>query len=739
MSQIFIDDFYHRLEEVCRIIDESPCKFVVSSIGKQSRGKSYFLNRVFDPQIPIKESKNASRGTSYLHHSQLPEFHLLDMEGIDSSPDYIPRDIFNFFSIMTISDVVLLNISHRDLEDIKFIDEFGFMLYQAFSPSKSTCFSFRLNMPKILLFIRDPRWDSPEGETLLYYENLVKEFTNSVTNILRRLSDEIISLFEIEDLKKEKMEDEKLKLKENYIKIRKTVEEYSFFIDKTFIIYNSQTGMGDSKTIKYYELKMVEDVYDFVESNYTILNDYILDLKSKCIKKQKIEDLFSVDIMTLLGNDNQHIDIIKTLNEFKKSQECYVNTIKNVYIEVKFDVFCLMENINQIKTFIEKFYSVKAGIDEMITETFGKITWTNEFKGIQNRSNRKRQQVFENLRAESMKNFKNIISENGLNDHENSLLNYFRLLLVKRFSNIFCLNGKIKDSILYTTLFAILLFDKQDIINKELDKIDEQLSIFECTCFYGEEFQEILKSTYRNSFMYFDAFISVKVDQIKAIIKQNSLGIDLNNLRFYEIENMKWIPNTDLMIKPFINFIDLDLDKIDDYSNILQPLLDDYLAESSENITGRNIGINQKIEVSKEEYIQENSIIKTLLPSLRDLLTGISSIRFRSQNNGLDFTFDAKSNIKYLVMFLFSFVSNIFKPYKVKKTSQISLKYTAPENYKILDYCKFNCELNGNFSETDIKKIDNHVTYDPTFISDGNICNSAFGVVYLFIILEPSN
>ena len=123
-------------------------------LASRVSGKSYFLNRVFDQSILTKDSKTLSRGTIFLNYSQLPEFHLLDMEGLDSSKGDLYRDVFNFFSIMTISDVVLLHISHHDLEDIKFIKEFGFMLYQAFSSSKSTCFLFRLDLPKFYFWLR---------------------------------------------------------------------------------------------------------------------------------------------------------------------------------------------------------------------------------------------------------------------------------------------------------------------------------------------------------------------------------------------------------------------------------------------------------------------------------------------------------------------------------------------------------------------------------------------------------
>ena len=218
-SQIFIEDFYSKFEEACQAIDSSEEKFIISSLGKQSLGKSYFLNRVFDSQIPTK-SQMVSKGTDGLYHSRPQDYHLLDLEGLESNESQGIRDAFSFFSVMVLSNIVLLHISHQDLENRKFIESFAYLLGQCLSPTKSNIYSFRLQLPEIVLLIKDPRWDDESKETIDAYEKLVQNFCNKVTTEVLVKTIELIDEFERQELSKFKKEEERNGIKEEYDRIR---------------------------------------------------------------------------------------------------------------------------------------------------------------------------------------------------------------------------------------------------------------------------------------------------------------------------------------------------------------------------------------------------------------------------------------------------------------------------------------------------------------------------------------
>ena len=85
---------------------------IVSSMGMQTLGKSYFLGHLFnDPTISNKHRKFVKRGTNVLSIKSYDFFLLVDMEGLDGTQGSTERDILNLSTSFSITDIILLHIS----------------------------------------------------------------------------------------------------------------------------------------------------------------------------------------------------------------------------------------------------------------------------------------------------------------------------------------------------------------------------------------------------------------------------------------------------------------------------------------------------------------------------------------------------------------------------------------------------------------------------------------------------
>ena len=147
-----LENFKNKL---CEVVPSIPPDLpIVASIGKQSRGKSFLCKKVFNKPIPTKDGKLITKGTEILYNEVFENFMLLDMEGFETQSDDVERDVFNFCSIQTLSDIILLHVTQDDLENQTFLETFSFAFWQ----SSRTTKKYRDSLPEIILLIRDPRW-----------------------------------------------------------------------------------------------------------------------------------------------------------------------------------------------------------------------------------------------------------------------------------------------------------------------------------------------------------------------------------------------------------------------------------------------------------------------------------------------------------------------------------------------------------------------------------------------------
>ena len=101
---------------------------IISSMGKQSCGKSQLLGKLFqDESIPNKLNKLVTQGTHYLFSKSFNDYLLIDSEGLENEGAQNERDFFNMSTVLSISDIVLLHITQNDLENQIFQQTFSYL------------------------------------------------------------------------------------------------------------------------------------------------------------------------------------------------------------------------------------------------------------------------------------------------------------------------------------------------------------------------------------------------------------------------------------------------------------------------------------------------------------------------------------------------------------------------------------------------------------------------------------
>ena len=121
-----------KFEITQRLIENDGSIPILSSIGKQTREKSFFLSKFLnDNLIPNKHGQFVDQGTNGVFSKLYNKFLLFDVEGFENQGTQIQRDIFSFASILSISDIILLHISQVNMQNNRFISSFSYICFQA--------------------------------------------------------------------------------------------------------------------------------------------------------------------------------------------------------------------------------------------------------------------------------------------------------------------------------------------------------------------------------------------------------------------------------------------------------------------------------------------------------------------------------------------------------------------------------------------------------------------------------
>ena len=292
------------------------------------------------------------------------------MEGLDSSSGTTTRDYFNFLLAMSISNILLLHVSHQDLENRKFINDFAFLYNQCFNPHKVNCFSFRPKLPKIILMLRDPRWDNDDFTTFQKYKDLVNQFESEVRRLTEIYANELKNLFEHD------------KQDERHFDVSEHREQMLRFKIKTFfIVFYQRVGLGSQSKVEFYRMKVgkrimngLKVIGDFgmnffgnskeVEikrSRFKCLIKYLNYRRSKNFGKINVNENYFNQLSGIESNKFMK-NLLENEKKYKMSRE-WISS--HVYWEINFDVLYQMTNNYEIINFLEKFELIKGAADKI--------------------------------------------------------------------------------------------------------------------------------------------------------------------------------------------------------------------------------------------------------------------------------------------------------------------------------------------------------------------------------------
>ncbi|OMJ77645.1 hypothetical protein SteCoe_22726 [Stentor coeruleus] len=490
-------DFKNKFQQALLMTpDDIP---IISSLGKQSRGKSSFLSTIFqDPDIPNKSKNSQIKGTDVLYSSNQDNFILFDIEGLESSESNISRDILNISSTFIVSDLILLHISQDDLENSKFIKNFAYIFYQSYK----TCCKYIDKFPSIILLIRDPRWISPTKKTLESYKKLVADFQEAVNNHIKKCSDEIFKYVNIfytqycmKDHKNEFLAD---------FDIENTCH---FSVIGYYVIYFQ--FILKYKTSEYFEMKDNDGVVTLNQSKFPDLENLVRNVGINV--SEKLKGRIGKIISGRFGCEYSVSSRVRYIIGESLYGKQRIKLVECVFWDARYEILLKSENIDQFLRVFEKYCAISNSVDELYKKVNKKFTKVIRVCDL------------ELLRKYHKENI-DIIHESSKNDIEIMLaaIEYARYLSVGCFIQSFALSLFLKDSLSYQALFAILNYpDYEDLNSNFIQEISLNLSKFECLSYYDANFKDILKGIFPIKFALYECIF-----EIYSKIIENSLSHD---------------------------------------------------------------------------------------------------------------------------------------------------------------------------------------------------------------------
>ena len=482
---------------------------IVASIGKQSSGKSFFLGRLFndDDRIVNKHNECVTRGTNVLNSIPFDEFLLFDMEGLQGDMSSVERDILNFSATFALADVLLLHISQSDIESTIFLESISYSFWQSSKISSK----FGLDLPKIILLIRDPRVSKPHKKTLKFYSKIVASFQEKVNmrvsemenDYIRRIN-EVILKSPNSSKKKKKQATEAIENLSNQIPIAQ------FKISCYFCVYFRQ-GFVEEKS-KYLQMKTSRTIE---VSNFEDLSNKIKEYLQENLKSISIANEFSHGEFFGIENPNS-----QKIHEILCRYRCCSKEIifKNVLLEIKYNVFSHFRNIDGYLRFIEKFDKYLVQFEKLNAKISKKIK--DSKPGISTDKKIKK------LKAEHAQCKNKIINEAFESEFTEYIPPYLKYLSAISFCDTFRLNQGIEDSFSYQALSTFILFSDPKHSDHQLTQIEKNINMYKCLEYYDIEFEEMIKTMLNYKFQLYKTIYS--------IYKTKILDLQKTNFRFKE-------------------------------------------------------------------------------------------------------------------------------------------------------------------------------------------------------------
>ncbi|OMJ81071.1 hypothetical protein SteCoe_18527 [Stentor coeruleus] len=596
---------------------------IISSIGKSNCGKSYFLRHLLQESSISVRSEQTTQGTLCFWSKEYRNFRIFDMEGLFANDKDNRMNILNMCSSFSFSDIILLHISHDDLENRIFLEKFSFNYLQ----SAKICLKYKKNLPEIILLIRDPRWKSKNIQNKSDYEDLVIRFTEKVNWKIREFLEKFELLFDAEASKGINVEENKEESFNATNALSENIDQYFLRISEFYCIYHEYNFT--EQTIEYFEF--VEEIgkLNYVKSLFGNILEKLI-IKCTEIQQKKDEEL-----------QFKSYQICNVTNEitFKMSQMIYLNEentqrvwlMNSIYSEILYNVFICCDNETKQLTFLRNYSKLATSINSINDKIIGKITNKvdeNEIIKFRNAHEKEINMLF----ADDIENADDLIQ----------LIKYFKYLSAISFCNSFELTKDSKNSLSYDCLFSIVRFQSEEsYIFHHFMEIQKNLLAYRCLFYVDSEFYDIVKLIMPRFFLIFSTYLEIYKDYIDFTLDLNYKYKDVALCQIDKIKCIDIIRNLKRLYGYFEDYLDLNFEGLFEFQEYLKEFHTNLLTEKAEKLQNESF----KLKIEYYEKIEQFSISSRLyrfLPSLSVIafgLAGTAASRLNSHISGNCFSY----------------------------------------------------------------------------------------------------
>ena len=696
---------------------------IVSSIGKQSTGKSYFLGRLFnDNDIPNKHGQCIKRGTDALYWKAYQDYLLFDMEGLEGDQGSIERDILNFSATFAITDILLLQIPQGELENSVYLDNFSY----AFWHSSKISSKFNLDMPDIILLIKDPRISEEDRETIEFYNKIVKEFESSVNEKVKDLEISFINSIERVLRESKKSSKEEKKMAEDQIKkLKEEINIPEFKIYKHFCVYY-QKGFGRNRDL-YYQMKDTMQGIQIEESNF----EELMDLITSCLISRAGTHESALDFKRENFLDFEGTPSFLIHNELCSSSRVSREAIfQNILIEIKYNVFSHFRNIDGYLRFMEPFnkYLVK----------FEKVN--NEIsKEIKNVTEAKLNETIRKLKQKHYEKLEEIIKKEFQEDNlRRFVMPYLKYLSAINFCDTFRLNQGLPDSFSYQTLSTFINFYSQENAEHQLNQMKKNLDMYKCLAYFDEEFEFMISTMLNCKFNLYQTMFSIYKKRIidflgveycyKEDLQAESEAIETEDY-FQYIERLLILLN---QINRF------PISQLREFLSNIKNLYKIKILQKLERLDSRPPEVKIKRQTLSHK-IYSFTLYERLIPSLFGILIGLTTTVIRSiiiaAAVDAAAATAAAAGLLWLpivgwVIFGVTLIASIgFVIYAATNTIKketVKFEFRPEKDFAISTYTIAKTQLNGELKEEEICRTSDKFKYKAEFSADTTKPKSAF-------------
>ncbi|OMJ91043.1 hypothetical protein SteCoe_6510 [Stentor coeruleus] len=565
---------------------------ILASIGKQSKGKSFFLGHFLnDPSLPNKHGKLIQKGTlnlfakSYLNLG----FTLFDMEGLESEENDSKRDSFNFCSVFAISDIIILNISHDDLENQIFIDTFSFNYWRYCM----TSINLKQRKLYIILCIRDPRWSDESIKVLDSYKKLVEEFCKTVNLKINELTEHFACVAE-PFLGRECENPEDVGCGDLIInRYKRHMKNFRFTVDEHFIIFFKKCY--GKKIAKYYELVKINNQDAEFRGNSRFEN-MMRFIRQKCneirnTKNMKVEFEFSE-----FKEYGKIMNLIEMEMEDNLSKK---NIVREIFIQALYDPIMHYSNANGLIRIMESYYKLSKKIQDISEEI---VLYVNKESITENNYKKFRleNEGKLNIAIQEEKLSNNIIAE---------IYGYLKILSAKSCMETFKLSIENPERITYQMLMFFIKYGSyQEIINHQLKEFSKRKLIYKCSPYFDSQFKEILATLYKSRVNIFQSIYEIYKEVIR---KSCEMNYQYQEIIDTEINDLKEQVNFRTLFK-FIDSLEIEYSQRD-----VEDFIKIFMKIHREKLLAKKNRLNKfKSDSLKRFAIIDRNVIFDSIPAL---------------------------------------------------------------------------------------------------------------------------